>query len=278
MAGEFRHGDVGSQLAEAEYDSNTAHSVDGQVRGDILISNTAATAFIRLAKGNNGTLLQMNANDAEWGTNIDVPGTLDVTGVTTLDDELHVGASPDAGATGEVLVSQGSAAPEWESVPPRNVLIWASAMLSPSSNGAADGTVDGTNIKYLTKDFDKDTEEHADFSIEIPPEYTGGNILWRAIWTAAAGSAAETVAFEVNILNVANDEVIDAALTDIGSMTDALLATGDRHLSDTFTQSTGLPSAGETMFVRISRDIAADNLAADARLIAVLIQIPVRGS
>ncbi len=229
MAGEFIHTSVGAQLTQAEYDLLTGHSIDSQVRGDILISNTPATGLIRLALGATGTILVAGAND-----------------------------------------------PAWETVPPRNALIWASAMASPASNGAADGTVDGTNIVYLTKDYDKDTEEHADFSIEIPPEYTGGNILYRAVWTAAAGSG--TVAFEVNTLNVADDGVIDAALTDQGSMTGTLTATGDRNLTTTLTQSSGLPSADETMFVRISRDIAADNLSDDARLISVLIQIPVRGS
>lgn len=231
MANEFQHATVGTELTQSEFESVTLHVVNNQVRGDILISNTAATGFTRLPKGAAAETLVMDAND-----------------------------------------------PTWESVPPRNILIPASSMTSPSSNGAAPGTTDGTNIKYLTKDFDTTTEEHCDFSIEIPPEYTGGDILWRAIWTAAAGTAAQTIAWEINILNVANDEVIDAALTDIGSMTDALLATGDRHISDVFTQSATKPSAGETMLVRISRDVANDNLSGDVKLIAVLIQIPVRGS
>ncbi|KKL24281.1 hypothetical protein LCGC14_2416920, partial [marine sediment metagenome] len=164
MANEFKHASVGTELTQSEFESVTLHVADSQARGDILISDTGATGFIRLAKGASGTTLVMDAND-----------------------------------------------PTWETVPPRNALIWASAMSSPASNGAADGTIDGTNIIYLTKDFDTTTEEHADFSIEIPPEYTGGNILWQAIWTAA--SSAGTVSWEVNILNVANDEVIDAALT-----------------------------------------------------------------
>lgn len=229
MANEFKHATVGTELTQSEFELVTLHVLDAQVRGDIIISNTAATGLIRLAKGAAGEHLVMDAND-----------------------------------------------PTWESIPPRNALIWASAMVSPGTAGAAPGVVDGTNVVYQTKDFDQTTEEHTDFSIEIPAEYTGGNILWRAIWTAAAGAG--TVAWEVNTLNVANDEVIDAALTDRGSMVDTLLALGDRHLSPTLTQSTGLPSASETMLVRISRDVAADTLTGDARLIAILIQIPVRGS
>ena len=181
------------------------------------------------------------------------------------------------GADGTILVA-GASDIAYETVPPRNAMVPAAAMESPGTNGAADGFVDGTNISYATKDYDQTTEEHADFSIELPPEYTGGNLLWQAIWTAAAGAGG--VAWEINTRNSHDGDVIDAALTDIGSMVDTLQALGDRHLSPTLTQSAGLPSAGETMFVRISRDVAdaGDTLTGDARLIAILIQIPVRGS
>ena len=63
MADEFRHTDVGPVLTETEYDSFTGHSAANQVRGDILISNTGATGFIRLAKGTEGFVLTMGAND-----------------------------------------------------------------------------------------------------------------------------------------------------------------------------------------------------------------------
>ena len=72
MANEFSHASPGTSLSQAEYESVVAHIVDSQARGDILISNTAATGWIRLAKGSQGATLYMNANDPAWlapGTN-----------------------------------------------------------------------------------------------------------------------------------------------------------------------------------------------------------------
>jgi len=66
MANEFIHTEVGASLTEAEYDSVTGHSINNQARGDILISNTAASGLIRLAKGTEGHPLIMGANDPVW--------------------------------------------------------------------------------------------------------------------------------------------------------------------------------------------------------------------
>ena len=70
---------------------NSTNIVDGSiVNADI--SGTAAIAVSKLADGSSYQLLQTNAagNAVEWSSNIDVPGTLDVTGVGTFDNNLNV--------------------------------------------------------------------------------------------------------------------------------------------------------------------------------------------
>jgi hypothetical protein len=119
-------------------------------------------------------------------------------------------------------------------------------------------------------DYDQTTEEHADTTWQMPSTYADGNLTVDVWWTAASGSAAQTVDWEVNVQSVANDEVWDGALTDVGSASDALTATGD-ILKATMTWSSTLPSAGDVVRFRLSRDVASDNLAADARLIACLV-------
>ncbi len=178
--------------------------------------------------------------------------------------------------TGEVFVGNGvTAAPTFETVPPRTAYIAAYSMISPATAGAEDITTEGTNLTYRTKDFDQTVEEHCDFHFRIPDEYTGGAITVRALWTADSGAG--TVAWEINVLNAANDDVIDAGKTDIGSITDTKIANGDLHEASV-SWSTTLPVAGETIFGRVSRDVAADNLSADARLIALVFEFNVRGS
>ena len=70
---------------------NSSNIVDGSiVNADI--SGSAAIAVTKLADGNSYQLLQTNAagNGVEWSSNIDVPGTLDVTGIGTFDNNLNV--------------------------------------------------------------------------------------------------------------------------------------------------------------------------------------------
>jgi hypothetical protein len=58
-------------------------------------ANVASNAEIAVSKLGNGTARQLLQTDSagtgvEWASNIDVPGTLDVTGATTLDNTLDV--------------------------------------------------------------------------------------------------------------------------------------------------------------------------------------------
>lgn len=67
MAGELIHADVGGELTEAEYHSLLAHLLNDQARGDLVISNAAASGLVRLPKGTPGQHLLMGADDPQWG-------------------------------------------------------------------------------------------------------------------------------------------------------------------------------------------------------------------
>lgn len=67
MAGELIHADVGGELTEAEYHSLLAHLLADQQRGDLIMSNAAASGLVRLPKGSQGQSLVMGADDPEWG-------------------------------------------------------------------------------------------------------------------------------------------------------------------------------------------------------------------
>ena len=68
MANEFRHGTVGTELSQTEYESITGHSFDSQARGDIPISNAAGTGLDRLPIGSAGLPLTAGANDPAYAT------------------------------------------------------------------------------------------------------------------------------------------------------------------------------------------------------------------
>jgi len=80
--------------------------VVGKITGDVEVATdgTATISELPVSKLQDGTARQLLQTDAagtgvEWTDNVDVPGTLDVTGVTTLDDALNVAglASLDGG-------------------------------------------------------------------------------------------------------------------------------------------------------------------------------------
>lgn len=153
----------------------------------------------------------------------------------------------------------------------RVIYVPASAMESPATNGAADGTTDGTNLIYRTKDYDQTTKESADFHFRVPSDYGGGNLTWYATWTASAGTGG--VVWGINILARADNTTIDAAKTEVSTITDTLIATGQEHQASAV-QSATLPSANNTLYVRISRNVAdaSDTLTADAKLIAIAVE------
>ncbi len=116
MADEFQHSTPGSSLTQAEFEAQTgagAHVVNNQARGDMIISNTAATGLIRLAKGATGTFLVMNANDPAWVAV--TRGEILIRDATTI-----VGLT--IGSANAVLLSDGTD-PTWSSAVPRATLL-----------------------------------------------------------------------------------------------------------------------------------------------------------
>ena len=63
MAGEFRHGSVGTDLTQAEWESITGHAFDAQAKGDILAA-ISATQLSRLAVGTNDQVLTADSAQA----------------------------------------------------------------------------------------------------------------------------------------------------------------------------------------------------------------------
>lgn len=74
--------------------SGTSSIVEGSIV-DSDISATAEIAVSKLADGSARQLLQTDAagTGVEWTSNVDIPGTLDVTGVGTFDTKIKIGTS-----------------------------------------------------------------------------------------------------------------------------------------------------------------------------------------
>lgn len=159
------------------------------------------------------------------------------------------------------------------------LFIPASAMKARTTNGAAAGATETSvnRINFDTYDFDQTTGEYVQFHAQMPKSWNEGTVTMRPLWTASAGSAAETVVFGFQAVALSNDDAIDTAFGTAQTSTDALIATGDVHVGPYSSAITigGSPAESDWVVFQVYRDVASDNLAADAKLIGVTLKFTV---
>ena len=152
--------------------------------------------------------------------------------------------------------------------------IWipASAMRPTSSNGCASITdVESTSGRpdMQVLDFDPSSDEHAQFQVAFPKSWNEGTVTFAAYWTTT-GSDTDTCAWGLQGVAVSDNDTIDVAYGTAVVVTDTLLsAAEDLHVTATSSAITiaGTPAVGDLCFFRIFRDVSADNMGEDGRLI-----------
>jgi hypothetical protein len=159
-----------------------------------------------------------------------------------------------------------------------DIFIPASAMWPRTTGGCAAlaKTEIATSLNNIqTLDFDSATDEFAQFSIVMPRNWNNGTITVTFHWTAAAGSAAETVEWNIQGVANSNDDPLTTAFGTEQAVSDALIATGDVHVTAATSALTigGTPADSDFVTFQIFRDVSDDNLAADAKLIGVRLHI-----
>ena len=154
--------------------------------------------------------------------------------------------------------------------------IWvpANAMYPNTTNGCAAlaQTELGNGPELKTLDFDKDSDEFAQFAVAFPKSWNEGTITFQAFFTAASTNTGDVVW-----------TLAGTALADNGSLNTAfgtaVATTGKAHSGtsndlDVTAESgavtiAGSPSTDEYVFFEIKRDVSEDSLSADAKLLGV---------
>ena len=154
--------------------------------------------------------------------------------------------------------------------------IWvpANAMYPNSTNGCADiaQTELGNGPELKTLDFDKDSDEFAQFAVAFPKSWNESTITYQAFFTANSTNTGDVVW-----------TLAGTALADNGSLNTAfgtaVATTGKAHSGtandlDVTAESgavtiAGSPSTDEYVFFEIKRDVSEDSLTADAKLLGV---------
>jgi hypothetical protein len=157
--------------------------------------------------------------------------------------------------------------------------IWvpANAMNPTESNGCSNITaVETTSGRpdMQVLDFDKDSDEHAQFTVAFPKQWNLGTITYQVFWSGLAATTGVNWRMQGVAMN--DNETIDVDYgTSIGVDDDAQGAVEELLVSDESSALTiaGTPADNDLCYFRILRDVSAgnDDMAGDARLHGVKI-------
>ena len=188
--------------------------------------------------------------------------TVDIAGGTGIDTVV--------GSTDTVTVSVDSTI---KKVGKETIWIPAVAMYGNTTNGAEAGQTELSNGPELkTLDFDKDSDEFAQFAIAFPKSWNEGTVTFQAFFTAASTNTG-TTAFVLNAVALADNGDLNTAFgTAVGPTAKAMSGTSN-DLAVTAESGAvtiaGSPSTDEYVFFQIMRDVSADSLTADAKLLGI---------
>lgn len=217
----------------------------------------AATAVNEVTIGNaatgNGPTFSATGGD----TNIDLNLTPKGTGAVNLPTGCNVkvnGANPKRSI---VLTAAGG---------------WPSTTSGCAAAALSEASTNKQNTFSL--DFDKASDENAEWTVVMPDNYDGSTLTAKFFWTAAAGTAGQTVSINIQGRAYANDDAIDQAWGTAVAVSDALIATGDVHVTSESGAITlaGSPAGGQLVQFRVYRDVSEDDLDADMKLLACRIE------
>jgi len=153
--------------------------------------------------------------------------------------------------------------------------IWvpANAMYPNTTNGAEANQVElsnGPELKVL--DFDKDSDEFAQFAVAFPKSWNAGTVTFQAFFTATStdtgdvawGLSAVALADNGDLNTAFGTQVVATAKAHSGTSNDLDVASESGAVT-----IAGSPGADEYVFFQVSRDVSADDLNADARLLGI---------
>ena len=128
----------------------------------------------------------------------------------------------------------------------------------------------GPEIKTL--DFDKDSDENAQFAVAFPKSWNAGTVTFQAFFTATATNTG-TVSWDLAAVALADNGDLNTAFGTAVAPT-AKAHSGTSNDLDVTAESgavtiAGSPGDDEYVFFQITRDVSDDTLTADARLLGI---------
>tara|TARA_R100001082_G_scaffold93214_1_gene60003 strand:- start:521 stop:1915 length:1395 start_codon:yes stop_codon:yes gene_type:complete len=241
-------------------DSNIDIAIKPKGTGETVFGTGAANATITTS-GAHDLILDTNS-----GTN---SGTITITDaangdITIAPNGTGVAKAVDAGdSTGAIKIAGKE-----------TIWVPAVAMYPNTTNGCAGlaqtELSNGPELKTL--DFDKDSDEFAQFAVAFPKSWNEGTVTFQAFFTAATTNTGTTSWALQGVALADNGDLNTAFGTAVAPTAKAMSGTSN-DLAVTAESGAvtiaGSPSTDEYVFFQISRDVSADDLTADAKLLGI---------
>jgi len=192
-----------------------------------------------------------------------------------IDSEHYVDGSIDTAHIADANVTNAKLAATLQ-VGKQTIWVPSNAMTPTESNGAARATVETTSGRpdMQVLDFDKDSDEFAQFSIAFPKQYNLGTVTFQFFWSGLAATTGVSMSLQGVAMN--DNETIDVAYgTAIVVDDDAQGAVEELLVSAESGAVTiaGTPADNDLTYFRVGRDVSDsnDDMAGDCRLHGVKI-------
>jgi len=135
------------------------------------------------------------------------------------------------------------------------IFLPAEAFVIPSSGGATQQQVSGSNYDYIQIAFADAATESADAKIVMPEDWDAGTLTATVIWSTNTAVDTETASWQLEGDRVEAGAVVDGALTTMASVDSDADGVADAWVYEDFgtiTKPTDL-AAGDVLFLRLSR-------------------------
>ena len=250
-------------------DSSTITITDA-ANGNIALTNNGTGEVVIGSGSASGKITTSGAHDLVLDTNAGTnSGNITITDaangdITISPNGTGIAKAVDAGDNTAAIKIAGK----------ETIWVPAVAMYPNTTNGCAAlaQTELGNGPELKTLDFDKDSDEFAQFAVAFPKSWNEGTITFQAFFTANSTNTG-TTSWALQGVALADDGSLNTAFGTAVAPTAKAMSGTANDLAVTAESGAvtiaGSPSTDEYVFFQISRDVSADSLAADAKLLGI---------
>lgn len=187
----------------------------------------------------------------------------------------NAASSETAAASSATAAAASAATAAGHSLGQHTIWVPAGAMTPTETNGAEAETSELATNDVMAAGllFDAATRENAQFAIQMPKSWDGGDIIAQFIWTHPATTTNFGATWGIEAVAFADGDAMDSAFGTAQETTDTGGTTNDCYISPETGAMTvgGSPGAEELSAFQVYRDVAdgGDTMAVDAKLLGV---------